>query len=247
MITADDVRANSALLKLDLYCKGARLDESCLGPDGTGRGLMRTRAGLGSGLEAVLPGGLWTNIPVLEPFAERSPYLIRRDAGGLLLERDGRPVSALALAPRPAWYGASTRTGKPMTRVGTLQGTYLGVMTTHARAGLRAPQAAGRDERPDDSGAPSPAGAGVEGVGGSAGGESGPAGAGEASADVLDRGSVFAVTREPGQGDEHPVFYPGRSSPSSIRSSSPRWSRIRFAIALPACRAWPRSSRSAVR
>ena len=35
---------------------------------------MRTRAGLGSGLEVILPGGLWTNVPVSEPFAAASAY-----------------------------------------------------------------------------------------------------------------------------------------------------------------------------
>jgi hypothetical protein len=31
------------------------------------------------------------------------------------------------LSPRPSRYERSTRTGKPMTRIGTLQGTYLGI------------------------------------------------------------------------------------------------------------------------
>jgi hypothetical protein len=31
------------------------------------------------------------------------------------------------LSPKPPWYDGRTSTGKPMTRVGTLQGTYLGV------------------------------------------------------------------------------------------------------------------------
>ena len=79
-----DVRRNPALLKLDLYCRGMRLDDSCLVEDDGGRRVMRTRAGLGSGLEVVLPGGLWTNVPVAEPFAQASPYLLIRDAGTLL-------------------------------------------------------------------------------------------------------------------------------------------------------------------
>jgi len=128
MLTATDLRATPALLKLDLYCKGARLDPSCLEGEGrSGRGLIRTRAGLGSGLEVVLPGGLWTNVPVLEGFAQRSPYLIRRVGDGLQLDRDGERIASLSLSPRPAWYDARTTSGKPMTRVGTLQGTYLGV------------------------------------------------------------------------------------------------------------------------
>ena len=42
-----DVRSNPALLKLDLYCKGMRLDDSCLVEEDGGRKVMRTRAGLG--------------------------------------------------------------------------------------------------------------------------------------------------------------------------------------------------------
>ena len=63
------VRDGSAFLKLDLYCKGARLDDSCFIEADGGRQILRTRAGLGSGLELILPGGFWTNVPVSEPFA----------------------------------------------------------------------------------------------------------------------------------------------------------------------------------
>ena len=140
-----DVRRNPALLKLDLYCKGIRLDDSCHLQDDGGRAILRTRAGLGSGLELVLPGGLWTNVPVAERFAASSPYVLHRTLGHyeirrhpirpgggagaspeLLIDRS-EPIAAVRLAPRPAWYDRLTTTGKPMTRVGTLQGTYLGV------------------------------------------------------------------------------------------------------------------------
>jgi uncharacterized radical SAM superfamily protein len=127
MPTAVELHNNPALLKLDLYCQGARLDSSCVEGDGTGRGLLRTRAGLGSGLEVILPGGLWTNVPVLEAFAKKSPYLIRRIDGQLRLDHTSGFTAPLTLSPRPAWYDALTQSGKPMTRVGTLQGTYLGV------------------------------------------------------------------------------------------------------------------------
>jgi hypothetical protein len=121
------LRRNPALLKLDLYCKGARLHESCFIEQDGGRKVLRTRAGLGSGLEAILPGGLWTNIPVTEAFAHTSPYTIRREDGGYVLRRDEAAVAPLTLSPRPGWYDRPTTTGKPMTRIGTLQGTYLGI------------------------------------------------------------------------------------------------------------------------
>ena len=139
-----DVRRNPALLKLDLYCRGMRMDDSCFIHEDGGRQILRTRAGLGSGLELILPGGLWTNVPVTENFAASSPYVLHRENGLYVIRRyreasrgsgqglqvtpgPGEPVGTVRLAPRPGWYEKKTRTGKPMTRVGTLQGTYLGV------------------------------------------------------------------------------------------------------------------------
>jgi hypothetical protein len=122
-----DVETNAALLKLDLYCKGIRVPESTVLEDDGGRKILRTRAGLGSGVELILPDELWTNVPVTERFAQDSPYELARGDGAYWVERDGRRVAPVRLAPRPGWYDRLTRSGKPMTRVGTLQGTYLGV------------------------------------------------------------------------------------------------------------------------
>ncbi|MFL6236642.1 MAG: radical SAM protein [Thermoanaerobaculia bacterium] len=127
MISLQDLRSSSALLKLDLYCKGIRLDDSCLVEEDGGRKILRTRAGLGSGLEMILPGNLWTNVPVTEKFAAYSPYTLHREGGRYLVRWNGGDVTAVTLSPRPGWYDRPTSTGKPMTRVGTLQGTYLGI------------------------------------------------------------------------------------------------------------------------
>jgi Radical SAM superfamily len=127
VISPRSLRENPALLKLDLYCKGLRLDESCYLEEDGGRKILRTRAGLGSGLELILPGGLWTNAPVTEPFAARSPYTLRREDGRYLLRHDEEIVTPVKLSPRPSWYDRATTSGKPMTRIGTLQGTYLGI------------------------------------------------------------------------------------------------------------------------
>jgi len=121
------LRTNPALLKLDLFCKGLRVDETCFVEEDGGRKVLRTRAGLGSGLELVLPGGLWTNVPVTEPFARQSPYSLGRGKDGYFLRHEGRELVPVRLSPRPRWYDATTDTGKPMTRIGTLQGTYLAV------------------------------------------------------------------------------------------------------------------------
>jgi hypothetical protein len=122
-----ELRQNPALLKLDLYCKGIRLDEECLVEEDGGRKILRTRAGLGSGLELILPGNLWTNVPVTESFAARSPYSLHRERGRYMLRHERLDVTPVELAPRPGWYDRQTASGKAMTRIGTLQGTYLGI------------------------------------------------------------------------------------------------------------------------
>jgi hypothetical protein len=127
MFAVSDLQASPALLKLDLYCRGLRIDESCAVADHGGRRIVRTRAGLGSGLELILPGGLWTNVPVLESFAADSPYVLRYASGGYRLDRGDEPVAPVSLAPMPGWYDKRTSAGTPMSRVGTLQGTYLGI------------------------------------------------------------------------------------------------------------------------
>lgn len=115
-------------LEIDLFCKGLRIADgvdlsSALGVSD------RTRAGLGSGLEVILRDGarpIHANVPVLEPFARLSPYVL---SGGptafrLVDERDGREV-LVELPTRPSWYDRKTSRGTTMSRVGTLQGTYL--------------------------------------------------------------------------------------------------------------------------
>jgi hypothetical protein len=123
-----DLRTNPALLKLDLYCRGIRLDDAHAIEEKGGRGVLRTRAGLGSGLELILPGGLWTNVPVVEAFVADSPYTLRVRDRALWIDHEAiGPVTTVRLSPRPAWYDRTTSTGKRMTLVGTLQGTYLGI------------------------------------------------------------------------------------------------------------------------
>ena len=124
---------NPCELEIALFCRGLRLDARA-SLDGS-RAISRTRAGLGSGLELVVPGrpggkpAIWVNAPVVEPFAQRSPLVLHGSrAGGYVIvdERDDEryPVT-LPAAPR--WYAATTTAGTPMHRVGVLQGTYLGI------------------------------------------------------------------------------------------------------------------------
>jgi uncharacterized radical SAM superfamily protein len=122
-----NVKTNPGLLKLDLYCRGMKIDESCYIEQDGGRAIMRTRAGLGSGLEAILPGNLWTNIPVVEFFVKDSPYTLFKKSGQYKIYRNNEYITDIRLSPQPSWYEKKTTTGKIMKRVGSLQGTYLGI------------------------------------------------------------------------------------------------------------------------
>jgi hypothetical protein len=122
-------------LEIELFCRGMRIDESC-NLDEDGRRVSRTRAGLGSGLEIVLPAPrkpIWVNVPVVESFASSSPLRLVRDREGyrILDERtaDAYPVR---IPEEPTWYSRQTSAGVPMSRVGVLQGNYLGIYVSNA-------------------------------------------------------------------------------------------------------------------
>lgn len=125
---------NLTRLTIELFCRGMRIDPSCdLGHDA--RALRRTRAGLGSGLEIVLGEGRrarYVNVPVLEEFAQRSPFVLLRHGGTAesryyLVHAGGEAVRRVRLPAEPAWYSRTTTSGREMARIGVLQGTYLGI------------------------------------------------------------------------------------------------------------------------
>lgn len=123
---------NPAELEIDLFCKGLQIDPSCsLGRDG--RLFARVRAGLGSGLELTIPARgktLWVNAPVEEPFARTSPYSLVRTNGAYAVRDDRGPVPLnypVGIPQNPDWYRRTTRRGTLMSKVGVLQGTYLGI------------------------------------------------------------------------------------------------------------------------
>lgn len=117
-------------LEIELFCRGMRIGDSCH-TDEDGRRISRTRAGLGSGLEVVIPSTpkpVWVNVPVVEPFALRSVFTLQKYAGRYFVEdeRTGGDYE-VTIPPEPAWYSRNTSADVPMSRVGVLQGNYLGI------------------------------------------------------------------------------------------------------------------------
>jgi hypothetical protein len=126
---------NPCELEIDLFCKGMRVESSCA-LDEHARPVQRTRAGLGSGLELIIPGALkdvWVNVPVEEAFAQQSCYHLIREAGvySVVDERQGFRYT-VRLSPEPTWYKRVTSRGTPMHRIGVLQGSYLGIYISNA-------------------------------------------------------------------------------------------------------------------
>ncbi len=124
---------NACELEIDLFCRGMRIpDEVSL--QGA-RGISRTRAGLGSGLEIVIPTRswlkpeVWVNVPVVESFAKQSPYvLLGSPADGYVLRNDATGDRYPVRIPQePGWYSRHTSRDIPMNQIGVLQGTYLGI------------------------------------------------------------------------------------------------------------------------
>jgi hypothetical protein len=127
------MRLNACELEIDLFCRGMRVPDH-VSLEGA-RGISRTRAGLGSGLEIVIPTGswlkpeVWANVPVVEGFAQASPYvLIGSVADGYRVQHDTAGESYPVRIPRePGWYGRRTSRDIPMNHIGVMQGTYLGI------------------------------------------------------------------------------------------------------------------------
>jgi hypothetical protein len=131
--TAGSMPLNACELEIDLFCRGLRVPPE-VSLDGA-RGISRTRAGLGSGLELVIPAGswlkrrIWMNAPVVERFVERSPYVLEGSRAGGYVVHDTRTAVRypIELPEEPLWYRRFTSRDVPMSRIGVLQGTYLGI------------------------------------------------------------------------------------------------------------------------
>jgi hypothetical protein len=120
-------------LEIELFCRGMVIGDSCRASDG--RRISRTRAGLGSGLEIVIPArpkDIWVNVPVVEPFAQQSFFSLQKDDDGYFVA-DGRNAThyPVRIPEEPAWYSARTTSGVEMSRVGVLQGNYLAVYVSN--------------------------------------------------------------------------------------------------------------------
>ncbi|MCB1053301.1 MAG: hypothetical protein KDC71_22055, partial [Acidobacteria bacterium] len=78
----------------------------------------------------VLSRGSCVNVPVSESFAQESPYVLDWDGSRWWVTHAQAGKVEVSLAERPKWYDSKCRSGKKMTQIGTLQGSYLGIYPT---------------------------------------------------------------------------------------------------------------------
>jgi len=124
---------NACELEIDLLCRGLRVPPEVDLRDA--RGIQRTRAGLGSGLEITIPApawlkrAIWANVPVVERFVQSSPYVLKGSPsdGYAVVDERGAIVYPIGIPREPHWYGRSTSRDVPMNRIGVMQGTYLAI------------------------------------------------------------------------------------------------------------------------
>lgn len=118
--------ASNAKLKIELLATGLRLDPSAqdllLGsaPSGRIKGPLRTRSGVSGGLDLELPGGIFVNAPVLEPYTAESELILCARDGRLRIEREGTVQCEVEAIPEPSFYRELTSDGTPLREIGQM-------------------------------------------------------------------------------------------------------------------------------
>lgn len=114
---------NPGFLKLELSSKGIRLSKE-LKEGKDLKAAFLARAGVGGGLDIILPDDVWVNAPIREAFTRDSPYLLLKEKGCFYIEREGERLE-VGIVPPPVFYEKKTSEGTPFAQVGTVHGGYL--------------------------------------------------------------------------------------------------------------------------
>lgn len=118
-------------LKTRLLALGLRAPQHTEhGPRGA-KPALRVRSGSCGGLDLILPDGTWVNAPVLESFAHRSPLELVTDGVHSRIVDSGTNRIDVQLVREPAYYSATTSSGRSMRSVGQLCSDRIGVGLTN--------------------------------------------------------------------------------------------------------------------
>jgi len=106
---------NPAQLKIEILCRGLRVDEEV-------DGIRKVGAGPAGGRHLLLDGGGVVNAPISAPFARKSSLVLRRGDGEWIVYEGERRVVEVKPVPVPKFYSRVTSSGIPMWKVALLHG-----------------------------------------------------------------------------------------------------------------------------
>ena len=114
----DQFPSNPGYLKLLLSSKGMRIGKSIANElDKT----LKTRRGAAGGVELILPGGVWVDVPIEDVFAKSSPFSLEKEGDDFYLRAYGESAP-VDLVPGPSFYDKVTAKGTPFYQVASLHG-----------------------------------------------------------------------------------------------------------------------------
>ncbi|MBU4304892.1 MAG: radical SAM protein [Candidatus Omnitrophica bacterium] len=114
---------NAGKLKLDLYCRGIKIDPAI--HEEKIRKRLRVRGGLGSGVEVILPHNIWVNIPVFEKFVMDSPYELKEEKEEFYIYKNSMRIVRVDVAKTIEFYHKKTSEGNLMREIGIMHGGAL--------------------------------------------------------------------------------------------------------------------------
>jgi hypothetical protein len=125
---------NPGLLKFDLASRGARLGAGVHDhPD-----IAQVVAGnsqVAQSLEIVLPEDVWVSVPIGDGFTGASPYELRAAGDSFVVDGNGQR-DEVRIVPPPHFYAEKTRSGMPMSHIGTAYGGYVAISPAAACSAL---------------------------------------------------------------------------------------------------------------
>lgn len=112
---------NPGYLKLLLSTRGMRMMQGLAGEIKKTTG---SRRGLAGGVDLILPGDIWVNVPVEEEFAASSPLVLEKEGNTFFLSGHGGRIDVEPV-PHLSFYDRTTSKGTPFYQIAILHGGYV--------------------------------------------------------------------------------------------------------------------------
>lgn len=117
---------NPGYLKLLLSTKGMRIDKAITGEI---ERTLKTRRGVSGGVELILPGDVWVNVPAYEEFAHASELCLTKEGATFFVLGHGDRIP-VDIVPQPDFYNKVTSKGTPFSQLAVLHGGEVHITPT---------------------------------------------------------------------------------------------------------------------